>query len=100
MVLRGQVALLNCSAFGISGSQVNITWRKDGTEIVSEGRVTVLSNGSLFIRRVVHKVKRHEMDKGVYECVAANDVGAIVSRQALLQLAGTSRATFIRCCNN
>lgn len=102
VVLRSQLALLNCSAVGVAGSKVSITWRKDGAEIVSDGagRVTVLANGSLAIRRFCKK-RIHETDKGVYECVASNDVGTIVSRQALLQCAGRFRvAKFIHCCSN
>lgn len=75
-------------AVGVSDGDVEISWSKDGVEVVTDRRVSVMANSSLYFRHVVRNLKRHLKDEGRYECVATNRIGAIVSRQAYLQVAG------------
>ncbi|XP_077993254.1 immunoglobulin superfamily DCC subclass member 3-like [Glandiceps talaboti] len=70
----------DCSADG--AAPINITWRKDGDFIENNHHHQVLRNGSLYFVTVEHK-KRKVSDQGLYECVAGNDIGAIVSRAEL-----------------
>lgn len=89
IVLKNHAALLNCSAIGASDDEdVRISWRKDGVDVVPDRRVSIMMNGSLYFRRIVHNLKRHLNDQGKYECIATNSIGALVSRQAFLQVAG------------
>lgn len=86
IVVRNSAVLLNCTATGDAAS-VNITWLKDGL-LVNDARRSVLSNGSLYIKRVIAKKQPRRSDEGTYECIARNDIGAIISRKARLQIAG------------
>ncbi len=88
VVTKGNSFVWNCSAENtntdgsfVAQPNANITWRKDGLD-VNDARRYVLRTGSLYFKRV-----KKQRDEGVYECVARNRVGIIVSRKALLQVA-------------
>lgn len=86
--VRGSSVILNCSAY--SEPSPKIEWKKDGTflNLVSDDRRQLLSDGSLFIRNVVHS-KHSKPDEGYYQCVATvENLGTIVSRTAKLTVAG------------
>ncbi len=86
--VKGSPLLLNCTASGPGGAPVNITWLKDGQE-VNDARRYVLRNGSLFFTKVVHRRSRgrDRSDVGVYECLARDRNGTIISRKAKLTCA-------------
>uniref|UniRef100_A0A3B5MJ59 Uncharacterized protein n=1 Tax=Xiphophorus couchianus TaxID=32473 RepID=A0A3B5MJ59_9TELE len=90
LAIRGNSALLNCSAHSDEASPARIEWKKDGTfmSLVSDERRRVLPDGSLFFAHVVHS-KHNKPDEGTYQCVANIDnVGSISSRTARLAVAG------------
>uniref|UniRef100_A0A3P9NI66 Neogenin 1b n=1 Tax=Poecilia reticulata TaxID=8081 RepID=A0A3P9NI66_POERE len=93
LAIRGNTALLNCSAHSDEASPTRIEWKKDGTfmSLVSDERRRVLPDGSLFFTNVVHS-KHNKPDEGTYQCVAnIENVGSISSRTARLAVAGIPR---------
>ncbi|KAM7424527.1 hypothetical protein PAMA_000732 [Pampus argenteus] len=87
LAIRGNSALLNCSAH--SDAATRIEWKKDGTfmSLVSDERRRILPDGSLFFTHVVHS-KHNKPDEGTYQCVATIDnLGSISSRTARLSVA-------------
>ncbi|XP_067436480.1 neogenin 1a isoform X2 [Thunnus thynnus] len=91
LAIRGNSALLNCSAH--SDAATRVEWKKDGTfmSLVSDERRRILPDGSLFFTHVVHS-KHNKPDEGTYQCVATIDnLGSISSRTARLSVAGIPR---------
>ncbi|CAM1302082.1 Uncharacterised protein at_DN2489 [Pycnogonum litorale] len=91
-VLRGKSLMLNCSAFsGTEFGPHNITWQFEGHNI-NDGRRYVLPNGSLYFEKIVHQRRKNgNTDEGWYACVVRNDVGALISQLAKLQVANMAR---------
>ena len=90
LAIRGNSALLNCSAHSDAATPARIEWKKDGTfmSLVSDERRNILPDGSLFFNHVVHS-KHNKPDEGTYQCVATIDnLGSISSRTARLSVAG------------
>jgi hypothetical protein len=86
---RKDHVLFNCSlAAVVEGLAVNISWWKDGQRLESDGRVQVLADGALLLRRLRHNVARGRSDEGLYSCHATTPIGTVVSRAASLQIAG------------
>ncbi|OXB56883.1 hypothetical protein ASZ78_013391 [Callipepla squamata] len=71
----GATAMLNCQASGEPPPAIK--WSRQGHPLVSDDRVTVLSNGSLHI-----SAARKE-DTSEYECVARNLMGSVLVRVPL-----------------
>ncbi|XP_010148594.1 PREDICTED: hemicentin-1-like, partial [Eurypyga helias] len=71
----GATAMLNCQAHG--EPPPTVTWSRQGRPVVSDERVTVLSNGSLRI------VAAQKEDTSEYECVARNLMGSVLVRVSL-----------------
>uniref|UniRef100_A0A671UGX5 Neogenin 1b n=1 Tax=Sparus aurata TaxID=8175 RepID=A0A671UGX5_SPAAU len=93
LAIRGNSALLNCSAHSDAATTARIEWKKDGTfmSLVSDERRNILPDGSLFFNHVVHS-KHNKPDEGTYQCVATIDnLGSISSRTARLSVAGMPR---------
>lgn len=92
LAIRGNSALLNCSAHSDATTPARIEWKKDGTfmSLLSDERRHILPDGSLFFTHVVHS-KHNKPDEGTYQCVATIDnLGSISSRTARLSVAGKS----------
>ncbi|KAM6950486.1 neogenin 1a isoform 2-T2 [Lycodopsis pacificus] len=95
LAVRGNSALLNCSAHSDAATPARVEWKKDGTfmSLVSDERRSVLPDGSLFFAHVVHS-KHNKPDEGTYQCVATIDsIGSISSQTARLSVAGMPRFT-------
>ncbi|XP_010131672.1 PREDICTED: LOW QUALITY PROTEIN: hemicentin-1-like, partial [Buceros rhinoceros silvestris] len=75
VIEAGATAMLNCQANG--EPPPIIKWSRQGHPVVSNERVTVLSNGSL------HIVAAQKEDTSEYECVARNLVGSALVRVPL-----------------
>nr|XP_020493326.1 neogenin isoform X6 [Labrus bergylta] len=93
LAIRGNSALLNCSAHSDVATTARIEWKKDGTfmSLVSDERRNILPDGSLLFTHVVHS-KHNKPDEGTYQCVATIDnLGSISSRTARLTVAGMPR---------
>lgn len=90
LAVRGNPALLNCSAHSDGATPARIKWKKDGTfmSLVSDERRRILPDGSLFFTHITHS-KHNKPDEGIYQCVATIDnLGSISSRTARLSVAG------------
>lgn len=90
LVIRGNSALLNCSAHSDVATPARIEWKKDGTflSLVSDERRRILPDGALLFTHVVHS-KHNKPDEGTYQCVATiENLGSISSRTARLSVAG------------
>ncbi|XP_041643287.1 neogenin 1a isoform X8 [Cheilinus undulatus] len=93
LAIRGNPALLNCSAYSDAATTARIEWKKDGTfmSLVSDERRNILPDGSLFFTHIVHS-KHNKPDEGTYQCVATiENLGSISSRTARLSVAGMPR---------
>ncbi|XP_019742397.1 neogenin 1a isoform X5 [Hippocampus comes] len=93
VAIRGNSALLNCSAHSDAAAPARIEWKKDGTfmSLVSDERRRILPDGSLLFTHVVHS-KHNKPDEGTYQCVATiENLGSISSRTAHLIVAGMPR---------
>lgn len=87
VVGRGQSVVWNCSAVSSDGASApNMTWFKSGQRL-SDSRRMVLENGSLYIQRVIQNLRRGTSDEDIYECMATNEIGSILSRPAWLHIA-------------
>ncbi|XP_041839895.1 neogenin 1a isoform X5 [Melanotaenia boesemani] len=93
LAIRGNGALLNCSAHTDAATPARIEWKKDGTfmSLASDERRRILPDGSLLFTHVVHS-KHNKPDEGTYQCVASiENLGSISSRTARLSVAGIPR---------
>ena len=82
--------LLNCSVeYDRDLGPLHITWLQDGGPVEVGKRVQVMSNGSLYIRRIIHRPKKSRTDAGVYDCIATlGNIGSIIARRVRVQVAG------------
>ncbi|XP_053129164.1 protogenin isoform X2 [Hemicordylus capensis] len=86
-VARKEVVVLDCQARG--EVPITITWLRNGAKVLENERIYTLSNGSLYISEM--ESKRGEVsDEGLYQCLALNKYGAILSQKAHLTLATMS----------
>ncbi|PVD36302.1 hypothetical protein C0Q70_03280 [Pomacea canaliculata] len=90
--------LLNCSVQVVKPKDfgpLEFIWRKNGLTLEGkqDRRIEVFANGSLYLRRVVHRKRRANRlsDEGLYECVAGNKNGRVVARRVHVEVAGISR---------
>ncbi|KAI5611357.1 protogenin A precursor, partial [Silurus asotus] len=89
-VLRKDVVIMDCQAQG--DNPIRIRWLKNGSPVLESDRVYQLSNGSLFISETENR-KGDKSDEGLYQCLAQNKYGAILSQKARLTIASISTFT-------
>ncbi len=90
VVKVGNPATLSCRADG--SPKVTIEWLRNGQPLEmtkGDGQLQpiVLSEGSLFFLSVTGG-RRGQSHEGVYACVARNNAGKAISRNASLHIAG------------
>lgn len=83
-VMRRDSVILDCQAHG--ESPIDVRWLKNGVSVVESERVYLLSNGSLYISEVESR-RGDKSDEGLYQCLAQNKYGAILSQKARLTIA-------------
>uniref|UniRef100_A0A8D0AR44 Protogenin n=1 Tax=Sander lucioperca TaxID=283035 RepID=A0A8D0AR44_SANLU len=82
--IRREAVILDCQAHG--ESPIDVRWLKNGVKVVEDERVYLLSNGSLYISEVESR-RGDKSDEGLYQCLAQNKYGAILSQKARLTIA-------------
>lgn len=82
--MRKEAVILDCQAHG--ESPIDVRWLKNGVKVVESERVYHLSNGSLYISEVESR-RGDKSDEGLYQCLAQNKYGAILSQKARLTIA-------------
>lgn len=75
---------MDCQAHG--ESPIDVRWLKNGVGVAESERVYLLSNGSLYISEVESR-RGDKSDEGLYQCLAQNKYGAILSQKARLTIA-------------
>ncbi|KAI7811710.1 Protogenin B [Triplophysa rosa] len=80
----GEQVSLDCLAEGEPPAAVE--WMKDGIRVQESDRVQVLANGTLSITDV--RSSPEQSDEGVYQCLAQNKHGAILSQRSRLAIPG------------
>uniref|UniRef100_A0A3Q3GI47 Protogenin n=1 Tax=Labrus bergylta TaxID=56723 RepID=A0A3Q3GI47_9LABR len=73
-------------------SPIDVRWLKNGVKVLENERVYLLANGSLFISEVENR-RGDKSDEGLYQCLAQNKYGAILSQKARLTIASLSSFT-------
>ena len=87
----GAELLLKCSVqHDAEFGPLTFNWTKNGSPVdLNSRRVQLLSNGSLYIRRVRHRPKKDVSDNGRYKCfVKLEKVGQVVARDVRVEIAG------------
>ena len=70
------------------------TWFKNDGQLVESGRISILTNGSLYF----HELR--ESDRAGFKCVVVNMLGSMKSALVNVTVAGTSVClTFVLCMN-
>lgn len=82
--MRRDSVTLECQAHG--ESPIDVRWLKNGVSLVESERVYLLSNGSLYISEVESR-RGDKSDEGLFQCLAQNKYGAILSQKARLTIA-------------
>ncbi|KAM4676518.1 immunoglobulin superfamily DCC subclass member 4 isoform 2-T2 [Discoglossus pictus] len=81
VLLPGESAILHCDLGSTEGPS-NVTWRKDGELLDTDGPLTVLANGSLVISQSVS----YNIE-GSYICTAKTSFGVVMGRTGTVRLA-------------
>uniref|UniRef100_H3CVA2 Protogenin n=1 Tax=Tetraodon nigroviridis TaxID=99883 RepID=H3CVA2_TETNG len=89
-VTRREAVVLDCHARG--EAPVDVRWLKNGARVAQNQRVYLLANGSLYISEVESR-RGDKSDEGLYQCLAQNRHGAILSQKARLTIASISPFT-------
>lgn len=87
--IRRDAVILDCQAQG--EPPIDVRWLKNGVKVVENDRVYLLSNGSLYISEVESR-RGDKSDEGLYQCLAQNKYGAILSQKARLTIASKYHA--------
>ena len=91
VAVRNRELRMACQPTGIL--PIKTEWLKNGVPLVSDARRSILRDGTLYFRRVVHRPSRNRSDAGRYHCVVSDKYGKIASR--ILTLTVVSGKIFI-----
>lgn len=91
VAVRREAVILDCHAKG--EAPIHVRWLKNGARVAENERVYLLSNGSLYISEVESR-RGDKSDEGLYQCLAQNTYGAILSQKARLTIASKDRFRF------
>ena len=80
VVEKNSPAELTCRASGFP--EPKISWYRNGVEIPTERRRSLLPNGNLYFIRTVSS--KRKTDNGIYSCKAKNRFGTVYSKNASL----------------
>uniref|UniRef100_A0A8C5I6T9 Protogenin n=1 Tax=Gouania willdenowi TaxID=441366 RepID=A0A8C5I6T9_GOUWI len=86
-VMRKEAVILDCQARG--EAPIDVRWLKNEVKVEVNERMYLLSNGSLYISEVESR-RGDKSDEGLYQCLAHNKYGAILSQKARLTIASIS----------
>lgn len=89
VVEKNSPAELTCRASGFP--EPKISWYRNGVEIPTERRRSILPDGNLYFIRTVSS--KRKTDNGIYSCKAKNRFGTAYSKNASLFI-GTLKLTF------
>ncbi|XP_060743455.1 protogenin B [Tachysurus vachellii] len=78
--------VMDCLAQG--EPPVDVRWLKNGAEVLESDHIRFLPNGSLYMSSVSRGVE--QSDEGLYQCLARNKYGAILSQKAHLTISSIS----------
>lgn len=84
-IARKQAVVFDCLARG--EVPITITWLRNGVKVSENEQIHSLSNGSLYICELESSKPGERLDEGVYQCLALNKHGAVLSRKAHLTFA-------------
>lgn len=84
IITRREAVILDCHARG--EMPIDVRWLKNGAKVAASERVYLLANGSLYISEVESR-RGDKSDEGLYQCLAQNKYGAILSQKARLTIA-------------
>ncbi|XP_060582586.1 protogenin-like isoform X2 [Ruditapes philippinarum] len=93
--------VLNCTVeYNTDLGELTLNWTKDGAPVVYDRRVQKLENGSLFIRRIIHRPRKNWTDEGRYKCFGtikkgSENVGRVIARDVLVQASGMEKKFII-----
>lgn len=82
--MRKEAVILDCQAHG--ESPIDVRWLKNGVKVMENERVYLFSNSSLYISEVESR-RGDKSDEGLYQCLAQNKYGSILSQKARLTIA-------------
>ncbi|XP_073710068.1 protogenin A-like [Misgurnus anguillicaudatus] len=82
-ILRKDAVLMDCQAHG--EAPIAIRWLKNGAKLTETEHVYQLTNGSLFISD--SESRKDKSNEGIYQCLAQNKYGSILSQRARLTIA-------------
>nr|XP_055030770.1 protogenin A [Misgurnus anguillicaudatus] len=85
-ILRKDAVLMDCQAHG--EAPIAIRWLKNGAKLTETEHVYQLTNGSLFISD--SESRKDKSNEGIYQCLAQNKYGSILSQRARLTIASLS----------
>ncbi|KAM3828374.1 LOW QUALITY PROTEIN: protogenin [Vipera latastei] len=87
-VARKEAVVFDCLARG--EVPITITWLRNGVKVSENEQIHSLSNGSLYIREPESSKPGERLDEEVYQCLALNKHGAVLSQKAHLTFATLS----------
>lgn len=88
VAVEDQPLKLQCQVEGLE--PISKSWRKNGELLLDSQHVSLLANGSVYIRKFHKLLDDGSSDEGEYDCTAQNRLGLVVSRKAKVQVATLS----------
>ncbi|XP_052787349.1 neogenin-like [Mya arenaria] len=90
IVHKNDELVINCSVvYNTSLGPANYTWLKNDEFLdFTSRRIQVFTNGSLYIRRILHRPRKDISDDGRYKCyVRLENAGTVIARDVQISVA-------------